>query len=629
MKGEIWQEDQPVLRDDLALAQSSKEDAITDRQRDTFVYGIVSDSQFLAELIPFEITVNALPYSVDIGTGVAYSPAGERVVVSSLLTYDSLLPTTITDNGISGTTLTPQSSGSITVPLVSGQVNYIYVSYLQTIGPTNFSLQDGTNKRLFTEGDDGYVVEVVADPGPIVGDPDLFKPNANAIFLGVIDTTQVITLSARPIYNLKQNNLLAEVPDAVSTLSALSQPYIAGQVVSHETHVSAVGTGLVTPVNPHGLAIADLTGSFAGKTSELHEKLFHESGISGSQASITSGLYGFPVDSAGAPIAPTFARDNFIIKKLLVTEAVQVNGVTIASADLPEDFLFYFVDASGNFLDNGTYTIYLDSLTKTLKLAASGSPTNTAYRVYGVTSGTFLNLNTTSLAAVTASSSNFLLWEVLWDSTGSGLGNDNFIGVVDKRYFGTIGSQALRRDAETDTVTVTHNVEVIGDTSFVGDVSIVDNHQLVIVPANNANAITIRDSGDTLDAITLNEKGLTTTQDVYVVEPQMWFASVITTGSTTFNVALANFSGFDGNPPAAGTTFRMITATISAYTHVSAGSTSGINTFQSTSPGSPFNGTNPAQGIFMNPAIGDNITINHSVSGGGTADVTYLFTAYK
>jgi len=467
MKKEIWQEDQPVLRDDLVLAQSSKEEAISERLLDTFGYGIVGSSQLLAELTPFAITVVTLPYSVNIGTGVAYDPTGERILIDSTLIYNSALPATTTDNGIGGTTLTPQSSGSISVPLTSGKVNYIYVSYLQVVDPTDFSLKETTNERLFTKGKDGYKIEVVIDNGPSVGNPDLFKPNVNAVFLGVVDIAQVLTVSQRAPFNLKAPNLNAVVPDPLTTLNALSKPYASGQQVSYAEHVEAVGTGLVTPVNPHGLAISDLTGSFAGKTAELHEKLFHESGISGVQTSITSALYGEAVDSAGAPIAPTFARDNFVIKKLLSTEAVQVNGITVSNADISQDYLFYFVDSVGNFLDNGIYTIYLDSLTKTLKLAANGSPTNTSYRVYGITSGTFTNSNTVPIASVIASASNFLLWEVDWDSTGLGLGNDNFITITDKRFFGTIGSNSLRRDVQTDTFVVGHNLLITGDNNIV------------------------------------------------------------------------------------------------------------------------------------------------------------------
>jgi microcystin-dependent protein len=459
MKQELWQEDQPILRDNLSLAQSSKEEAISERLLDTFAYGVVADSQLLAELIPFEMTVNTIPFSINIGTGVAYDPSGERIIIDSALTYNGSLPLTTTDNGIGGVTPTPQSSGSILVPLTASKVNYVYISYLQTIDLAEFSLQDITNKRLFTKGTDGYKVEVVVDNGPFVGDPELFKPTSNAVFLGVVDIAKVLTITQRHNYDLKQNNLRAVVPDPLTTLAALSKPYAAGQNVSYTEHVDAIGTGVVTPINPHGLAVADLTGSFSGKSAELHEKLFHESGISGVQTSTTSALYGIATDSGGAVIAPTFARDTFLIKKLLTSEAVQINGVTISSTDISQDYLFYFVDAAGIFLDNGLYTIYLDSLTKTLKLAANGSPTNTAYRVYGITTGTFTNLNTTSIASVVANASNFLLWEVQWDSTGVGLGNDNFTVVTDKRFFGTIGNSSLRRDSLTDTITINHNVD--------------------------------------------------------------------------------------------------------------------------------------------------------------------------
>lgn len=467
MKKEIWQEDQPVLASDLSLAQSSKEDAIKDRQQDTFVYGVLNNSQFFAEAIPLQVTVNTLPYSASIATGIAYDPVGERILLNSTFTYNATNATATTDNGISGTTLTPQSTGSLLVPLTAGQVNYVYISYLQTTDPTVFTLKEGTNERLFTKATDGYRVDVVTDPGPAVGNPDLFKPNANAVFLGAVDTSQVLTIAARHIYNLKQNNLQEVVPDPSSTLNALSLPYAIAQRVSHSDHIKAVGTGTVTPVNPHGLSINDITGILSGETIGLHETFFHESGISGNQTSVTSGFYGSVVDNAGAPIAPTFARDNFLIKKLITTEAVLVNGTVVFNSDFPQDFLFYFVDTAGNFLDNGFYTIYLDISSKSLKLAANGSPTNTGYRVKGVTSGTFTNLNVLPIATVTANLNNFLLWEVQWDSTGFGLGNDNFLTVTDKRFFGTIGSQSFRRDSLTDTVTIGHNLNITGNNNIV------------------------------------------------------------------------------------------------------------------------------------------------------------------
>lgn len=559
MKKEIWQEDQPVLKHNLNQAQTSKEEAVKERLTDTLSPGIVRDSQLFAETIPFEITVNTIPYSADIATGVAYDPTGERILVdNAAVTFDAAAPTSTTDNGIGGTTVTPQSTGSLAVPLTAGLVNYIFITYLQTTDADTFSLSNTTHERLFTTGLDGYKIEVVTDAGPAVsGTPNLFQPNANAVYLGAVDLDQILNIENRTFASLVEGTLVAEVPTPLETLNALGDTYNAGQSVSFREHVQAVGTGVPTAVNPHGLAINDLTGSLTGKTAEQHEELYHESGISSGQASTTSALYGSVVDSAGSPfIGPTFARDNFLIKKpkqsgqqnfvgngvqvtftltgglafipgsgnlrvyvngelqatpsqysevgstavtfvappttglavsLVVDgEGVQVNGTTISSAEISEDFLFYFVDAGGTFLDNGTYTIYLDAALGALRLAHSGSPANTAYRVKGVTTGTFTNANTISLAAATSNPNNFLLWQVDWDSTGFGLGNDNFANVVDKRVFGTVGSEALARDAETDTVTINHNLEVTGNATFGANIIGIPTSTLV-----SANGFTV------------------------------------------------------------------------------------------------------------------------------------------
>lgn len=532
MKKEIWQSGQPVLRDDLLRAQTTKEEAINERLLDTLGVGIVNGSQFLAETIPFEMSVNITPYTVDIGTGIAYSSTGERIVLDSLAAYDAAAPTATTDNGIGGTSLTPQSTGSTSVPLSAGLVNYVFITYLQTTDTSVFTLQEDTNERLFTSGTDGYKIEVVTDAGPSISStPDTFAPSANSVFLGAVDLAQVLSIENRSFLLLKQTNLTAEVPTALTSLEGLGQPYAAGQQVTFDEHTRAIGSGVVTPTNPHGLTIADLSGSLSGKSAEQHEKFFHESGISSGQSSTTSALYGSVVDSAGSPlIGPTYARDNFLIKKLLPSgtqnfagdgvtvtftltgglsfvpgsgnlkvfvegvlqatpsqysevgntavtfvtapgvtaqvqlavdgEIVQINGITISSAQLPEDYVFYFVDAAGNFLDNGVYTAYLDGVAGALRLAHAVSPTNTAYRVYGVTSGQFTNSDTISITSVQNNPNNLLLWQVTWDSTGFGLGNDNFSLVTDKRYFGTVGSNSLLRDSATDTVIIDHNVTI-------------------------------------------------------------------------------------------------------------------------------------------------------------------------
>lgn len=544
MKREIWKSDQPVLSNDLDRAQSSKEDAITDRFGDSFDYGIVPDSQLFAETEPLEITLSLSPFEFDVASGIAYDADGERIVVDDpALIYSASGPSTTTDNGIGGTSLTPQTTGCVSIPLSPGVVNYLYITYLERVDPDVFTLRETTNERLFIKGDDSYRIDVVTDVGPAVGNPDVFKPFLSSLCIGIVDTLQVLDLTPRKYFTLKSGSLSVDVPTALNTLQALGEPYIMGQSITFTDHVSAIGTGVVSATNPHGLSINDITGVFSGKTAEQHEKLFHESGISGDQTSITSALFGRPEDSAGSPfIGPTYARDTFLIKKLLPSgtqnfngnnsqqlftlaggltfnpgsgnlrvflngvlqlspaqytevgnnavnfvtppalgvpialvvdgEAVQVNGITISSSQISEDYLIYFVDPTGVFLDNGVYTAYLDASIGAIRLAYNGTPVNKNYRVYGVTTGTFTNLVALPIATVAANANNLLLWQVTWDSSGFGLGNDNFILVTDQRIFGTIGSDALARDSATDTVTINHNLWVNGNETVTGTLSV-------------------------------------------------------------------------------------------------------------------------------------------------------------
>lgn len=622
MKKEIWHEDQPVLKGDLDRAQESISEAISERLNDTLSSGIVRDSQLFAETIPFEITVNSIPFSVDVASGIAYDLVGERVSVSDTSEiYNAAAPTTTTDNGIGGTTLTPQSTGCLSIPLTAGLVNYVFISYLLKTDVSEFSLSESTNERLFTKGDDGYKIEVVTDVGPAVSlTPNTFQPNANAIYLGAVDLTETLDMASRAFLSLREGSLVATVPTPLTTLNALGEPYAAGQTVTFAEHIDAVGTGNVTPKNPHGLSINDLTGSLSGKTSEQHEKYFHESGISSGQLSTISALYGSVVDSAGSPfIGPTYARDNFLIKKLLTSgiqnfngdgstltftltggltfipgsvnlkvyvngelqstpsqysevgnnavlfvtappaaqqvslvidgEVVQINGTTVSSAEISQDFVIYFVDASGNFLDNGVYTAYLDATAGALRLAHNTTPTNDSYRVYGITTGTFTNLTTTALTTVTSNPNNFLLWQLTWDSTGFGLGNDNFALVEDFRVFGTVGSQSLARDSATDTVGIDHNVSVAQDLAVGGNLTVAGDLSLaaglygdVLGNAFKANATSSVASVSTIDF------------DADVLSVQ----GVVLTGvSVTANIASSGANGLDTGVEASSTWYAL------------------------------------------------------------------------
>jgi hypothetical protein len=461
MEQEIWQEDQPVLASDLDRAQSTKESAITLRLGDEFNPGVVPDSQQLAEIVPFLISVVSST-SINVGTGIAYDSNGQRIFISgpALIPYNIGNPVTQTDNGVGGTVLTPISTGSSSISITAGVANYIYVTYLNTVDPTVFTISEFDNSRLFVSGTDGYRIDIESTQ---------VAPFPSSIFLGEVDASQTVTTVGRPVFNLKPDNLLAVVPQPFNTLNALGDPYAAGQSVNFPYHVSGLGTGVVTPVNVHGLSLADLTG-----TSTSLPQLFMGSGIANAPQPnavgfASSALYGVIQPGSGSPNPPGYGYDNFQILPLTGVETLLVNGTTVTAANFTQSYyLFYFISAAGVPLSAGNYTIYFNVTTLQLLLAANGSPANTAYRVYNGTSGTFVNANTLPIATVLANPDNFVLWQIDWLALSGAFQGIAFGSPIDLRVFGTIGTLSLQRDALTDTVVIAHNVDITADPSGVG-----------------------------------------------------------------------------------------------------------------------------------------------------------------
>jgi len=575
MEKEIWYSDQPVLQADLARAQSTKEQAITTRLTDEFNYGIVPNSQLLSEATPFAMTVVTSPsFAVNIGTGVAYDVNGQRVLINnSSIAYSAANLTLATDNGIGGTTITPASTGSYLVPLTSSVVNYVYITYVDTIDPTVFTLAENTNQRLFTSGTEGYRIDVVTNIGPSVGNPAAYQPFANSIFLGVIDTTQTLTTTARTTFTLKPSNLLAAVPTSTQTLSALSLPYQSNQEVTFPYHVLGLGTGTVTPTNVHGLSINDITGTFTGITSGQLLQLFMESGFSSttSQLSTTSALYAEVFSGAGSGPGPGFGYDDLKIYTFGATEALNVNGNVASLSTITQSYLFYFLSATGVPLDNGTYTVYINTSTMQLLLAANGSPTNTSYGVQGVSTSALNYYNVLPIATVTSNPNNFVLWQVTWVGSVSGPGN--ITSTTDLRLFGTVDGNTLQRDSLTDTVTIPRNVDITGTltaspivTSVISALGNSIQSQLVsnITTTSHATvtAATLSVQGVVLSNISLTANisasganGL----DTGSIASSTWYALHVITNATGSSVAsLFSLSATSPTLPSGYTLFRRV-----------------------------------------------------------------------
>ncbi len=638
MKKELWQSNQPVLSNDLKRAQDTKEEAIRERLIDSFSAGIVPDSQQGAEALPFEITVNAS--DITIGTGIAYDPTGERIFLSdSTITYvnptdagsapnrvkssgDSGLPDpktnngplTTTDDGIGRFTATPAISGNNTIPIFLGNVNYLFIDYLQTVTTNVFTLQEGTNKRLFVNADDGYQIRVV-ESATIVADPTTIQPTVNSIFLGEVDFrggsgTGILNVVPQVPYNVVDAQVTATTPNAAK--SDRTTTYTPSLSVTFDEHVKVVGSGTITDTNPHGLTTTDL--GLAGKSTEQHEEFFHGDGIIGSDSSTTSSLFGSVNAVSGAALPPTFGIDTFKVQSLssTPTELLLVDGKTIDSTNIGSFREIFFLDSGGSLLSDGTYTLYVDTVVGDIRLAAnagSGASVGGSYQIAisGV-STTFTTVDDTTLGTT-----DFLLWEVVFiGSAGIGAGINNFGTITDKRFFGSIDGDLLLRDSATDTVTINHNLAVPDQIT----------PQVVITKPTGSTtpAVVVRDVATGLvDTVFLDEEGITfpdaTKQTTRPAVVSLHYAAIISSGTTSFTVTAGAFTP---NLPGSLTSVPKIIVRLAGLTQAFA-STLSDGFSASVDEGAPFNGSSiggPNSGVYFNVDINDQLDFDISTSAG-------------
>jgi len=604
MKRENFQSDQPIFKEDLSLAQSSKEDAIRERLTDLYQTGIVAQSQVLAEPRPFNITVNSLdPTRVDIGTGVAYSSVGERIIINDSVNYvnaydnsslyyssgdptivndDPNGPLTKADDGIDNFIPAPQISGSKSIStygMVSGtpKANYIFISYLEVVDTSIFTLQKITNKRLFTTINDGYQIIVIpnnntSDSPTAVLTAAGFTDPSLWIFIGIVNRIptgagsiapgNIIFSSATggqdltPVF-IKIDNVKAIV--AAPPVYPVTSVYSPGQTVTFEEHVRAVGVGTVSPNNPHGFSAIDL--GLTGKTTESHEQYFHSAGIAGDQLSTSSSFYGNVQPAAGAGY-PTYGRDSFRVFGLTSSEIVHIKGTgnesktfTSSTTNIGSLHEFFLVD-NGTPCSSGNYKIVLDTVTQTIKL--QGPTTTDQYLVkIGSPTGVYETRTVATLPIITPVT-DFVLYSFTYFN---GAGPGNFTNVADLRLFGVTGSDDLLRDSATDTVTIDHNVDI---TKNVTAPTII-----TIPPALNQPGFIVKDSATGLvNKVVLTEQGITfpdaSVQDVaspllaqsqYASAPwagvptaSRTSGSVYQNTSTTKPLFVSTWSGYASNP---------------------------------------------------------------------------------
>lgn len=201
----------------------------------SFSGGVVSQSSG----IPFEITPTIVGQNVniEIGPGVVIFPDGTVVNCTS-----------------------PDFPKSITVS-PTGTYFYIGLQY------------------SYVNGNPTYRKEITVNVFTSNTSIALF---GNQIQLGAIDLSSGsanVDYSVRHIFTFSNLvKLLTTIPEN-SNSTLIPSSYQFGQKISFEDHIHAIGTGVVSPRNPHGLSLKDIEDWTETKLVETHEKQFHRNGI--------------------------------------------------------------------------------------------------------------------------------------------------------------------------------------------------------------------------------------------------------------------------------------------------------------------------------------------------------------
>lgn len=486
MKREKWYEDQPVLKNDLDWAQTSKEEAIKERVVDSSVPGVLNG--FLVEQGP------AAGLFITIGTGAGISPAGERIVISSVSTYSSTNPSLLADNGIGGTAAVPQSTGSENIPVSNNATNYIWLGYLETADSTTFTLSNTTHERLFVKRNDGFEVvittvstnpdstryiqlaEVVTSGGSVTSiNTTNDKEDAATLVTTVPGSPYELSLPVLPNLHATQHRP-ASIPvisgftyttgtpaagqftvdfttgivvfNAADTGASISVDYEVEHIRRHKALMLNTGVqltlnqspatyerGTLVSVNDH---INARGGGIISPTNP-HGLTPADIGLSG--VTDLGGVLASPgvvIDTADAStftsalspsaVSAFLAQDNVVaIAPLVAGESINIFGTIATATEIPNQSLFTFVDATLTPIAVGTYYFYVDKETRSVQRNLGSYPTD-AFPIASIYwDGSSLELPITDLRTFgTVAKNNLRLETLLGLVTGSATDNRTY-----------------------------------------------------------------------------------------------------------------------------------------------------------------------------------------------------------
>lgn len=317
---------EPIVDDfNISLSQYTQE-AIKERLTDYVDDGIVRKEA--GALYEFALVPNTLDGTkIDVSLGTAYI-SGERANIPADILYDPTKP--YQTDPASGKP-TPQSTGNIAVILADytlNTYNYFWIQYLQTIDIAQFAIHPITSEKFFTRQTDGYwiIVNTVNDP--------IYNPLANAVYLGSVKAAGVaipvplvnISTANRAYAYLHYNTVKTKTPKV--DRSDATTAYTFDTVYTADTHIKAIGTGVITSTNPHGLTVADLGTGGAEPLNELYAKETQANKIRPYQVNeVSGGMY--------PQVIVVDPGDDFLaIQNLTPTESLYVNGIRLVKNDI-------------------------------------------------------------------------------------------------------------------------------------------------------------------------------------------------------------------------------------------------------------------------------------------------------
>lgn len=203
--------------------------------------------------------------------GAAIDVNGKTISITSNQAYVGSLNSDIEDNitfDIDNSTWTParaddpqltgfgaisengykRNSGNYNIPITSGKRNFVYIKYIEIVEQNANSTQEALGVNYETEFTDGYCIKVVAANDEPQMDDEWIK-------IGEVDASGEASNSTMELGYLNGSTVGSPY---YATTGIVNYPTIAGEYIDLETHINALGTGIPSATNPHGISAADI-----------------------------------------------------------------------------------------------------------------------------------------------------------------------------------------------------------------------------------------------------------------------------------------------------------------------------------------------------------------------------------